>query len=232
MSDDSGDFELFKGPAAKEKDEKSDEKFREEMAKAQAALQNLQQEEGQARTYDQSLAAIIVQFLSQPQNTDLFLLISRVVALNLPSEFVIAVLSLIDKKAHQEVLRYLSEAKKAEGSSRHSSHAALVIRHEANFQTLPLEHKRIIESWVANMALVAGKGPHRILETLVIPGPDKRISPLVVQLSSFILRNYLAEHQLAVAYETLREFMERVFVELVSKLAKHVHEQKALPQNP
>jgi len=60
-----GDFELFGAPTAKEHDEKSDEKFREEMRRAQKAMQQLQKEEGKARAHDDKLAQIIVQFLSQ-----------------------------------------------------------------------------------------------------------------------------------------------------------------------
>ncbi len=218
MADGSNDFELFKAPAAQEKDEKSDEKFREEMRRAQTAMQQAQKDEGKAKGFDFALASIIVRFLSQPQNTDLFLLISRVVALNLPSEFVIAVLSLDDEKARQVVVGLLAEGKKS-GESHHDSHSALVIRHEANFQTLSPELKKEIESWAADMASVAGRTPERILESALLPGLERKISPVLVQLAAFILRNFLAKHQVTMEYADLRDFMERIFLEIIKTLA-------------
>lgn len=217
MADGSNDFELFKAPAAQEKDEKADEKFREEMKRAQQAMQQAQKDEGKAKGFDLVLASIIVRFLSQPQNTDLFLLISRVVSLNLPSEFVIAILSLDDDKARQVVVGLLAEGKKGP----HESHSALAIRHEANFQTLSPELKKEIEAWAADMAAVAGRTPEHILEAILLPGLEKQISPVLIQLSAFILRNFLAKHQVAMEYADLRDFMERVFLEIVKTLAKH-----------
>ena len=216
MADGSNDFELFQAPAAAEADEKSDEKFREEMKRSQQAMQKAQKDEGKAKGFDLVLASIIVRFLSQPQNTDLFLLISRVVSLNLPSEFVISVLSLDDEKARQVVVGLLAEAKAA---PQRDEHAALAIRHEANFQTLSPELKKEIEVWAADMALVAGKSPERILEAILLPGLERQISPVLIQLSAFILRNYLAKHQAAMEYEDLRGFMEMVFLEIVKTLA-------------
>jgi hypothetical protein len=215
MADGSNDFELFKAPAAQEKDEKSDEKFREEMRRAQQAMQQSQKDEGKAKGFDLILASIIVRFLSQPQNTDLFLLISRVVSLNLPSEFVIAILSLDDEKARQVVAGLLAEAKGAH----HSSHSALAIRHEANFQTLSPELKKEIESWATEMAAVAGRTPERILEAILLPGLERKLSPVLIQLSAFILRNYLAKHQVTMEYEELRSFMEQIFLEIAKTLA-------------
>ncbi|MBI5422320.1 hypothetical protein HZA44_04270, partial [Candidatus Peregrinibacteria bacterium] len=206
MADGSNDFELFSAPAASEKDEKADEKFREEMKRGQQAMQQLQRDEGQAKGYDYSLAAIIVQFLSQPQNTDLFLLVSRVVSLNIPSELVIAVLSLVDKKAHQVTRGFLAEGKGAE-AGRHA-HSALALHNQTNFDGLSPEHKKTIEGWVGDIAQVAGKSPQRMVETLVVLGAEKHISTTVVQLGAFILRNYLAAQQVAIGYEELRGFME------------------------
>jgi len=216
MADGSNDFELFQAPAAAEADEKADEKFREEMKRAQAAMQKAQKDEGKAKGFDLILASIIVRFLSQPQNTDLFLLISRVVSLNLPSEFVISVLSLDDEKARQVVVGLLAEGK---AGAPHDADSALAIRHEANFQTLSPELKKEIEAWAADMAVVAGRTSERILEAILLPGLERQISPVLVQLSAFILRNFLAKHQVAMEYEDLRGFMERVLLEIVKTLA-------------
>lgn len=224
MAEGGSDFELFTGPAPSEQGEMSDEQFQEEMRRTQAAVQQLQQEEGQAKAYDNSLAQIIVQFLSQPQNTDLFLLISRVVAQNIPSELIIAVLSLIDQNAEDEVKGFLA-AGKAEVSEAQS---ALTIHQKADFQTLDPEHKKAIDEWVQNLFAVASKKPHRVLETLVIPKKEREISPIFIQLSAFVLRKYLENNGLNLEFQVIHDFMLGVFVEIVKNLENLVKEQKRL----
>ncbi|MBU1018047.1 hypothetical protein KKA33_03390 [Patescibacteria group bacterium] len=219
-----GDAELFTGPAPSEKKEMGDEQFHDEMKRTQQALKQLQQEEGQAKGYDNSLATIIVHFLSQPQNTDLFLLVSRTVAQNLPSELIIAILSLVDKKAAKEVKGLLEEG---EVSSKHKG-KALILHQKGDFQTLAPEHKKAIDHWTQNMFQVASKKPHRILESIVIPSLERKLSPMPIQLSAFILRNYLADHQIDIDFQLLRDFMQGVFVEIVKNLESQIGEQKHL----
>jgi hypothetical protein len=219
-----GDVELFNGPKPSEKKEGSDEKFREEMARTQQALAQLKKEEGQAKAYDNSLAAIIVQFLSKPENTDLFLLVSRTVAQNVPSELIIAILSLIDKKSHDETKGYLETGKQNDSKEE----TALALPKTADFESLSPAHKKAIDKWVSSISQVAAKKPHRALETIVIPGPERELSSVVVQLSAFILRNYLAKHETAIEFQILRDFMEGVFLEIVKNLEELVKEQKQL----
>ena len=217
---DQSDFELFTGPAPSEKKEMSDEKFQKEMQRSQQALQQLQKEEGQAKGHDNSLAAIIIQFLNKPQHTDLFLLISRTVAQNIPSELLIAILSLVDKKAQEEVKDLLKGG--------NAPKKALAVHQKADFQTLSPAHKKAIDTWISHMAEVASKKPHRVLETVVIPGPKRELSSVLVQLSAVILRNYLTDHKVDSEFQTLRDFMQGVFVEIVKNLETLVKGQKKI----
>jgi hypothetical protein len=221
-----GDFELFGAPTAKEHDEKSDEKFREEMRRAQKAMQQLQKEEGKARAHDDKLAQIIVQFLSQSGGTDLFLLISRCVAQDIPSELIIAVLSLVDRKASEEIVNILKEAKKE---------AALVVPQYGDIHTLNEAQKKTINDWIQNITVAAAHKPHRTLESVLIKSVAKgtkelvrEISPPFVQLSAFILRNYLAMQETQVEVQKLREFMENVYFKIIQDLEEMMQGQKKL----
>ncbi len=218
------DFELFSGPAPSEKKEMSDEKFQEEMKKTQKAMQDLKREEGKAKANDDNLAAIIVQFLGQPENTDLFLLISRTVAQNIPSELIIAVLSLIDKRSLEEVKGLLEGAKGKSGREGHE----MIVHQNANFESLSPHHKKAIDKWIGNISEVAAKKPHRVLDTVVIPGPERVLSPVLVQLSAFILRNFLLKHEITMEFQILRDFMQGVYVEIVKNLELLIKEQKRL----
>ena len=219
-----GDFELFSGPTPSEKKEGSDEKFQEEIKKAQKAAKQLKKEEGKAKGNDNALAAIIVQFLGDPNNTDLFILISRVVAQNIPSELIIAILSLIDESAHKEV-KGLLEAGKDSGASKHTD---LEVHQKADFNSLSPAQKKAIDSWILDLSNVAAKKPHQILETIIIPTPQRQLSPMPIQLSTFILRKYLEKHQVDIEFEMLRDFMQKFFVELIKNLESLLEGQKKL----
>lgn len=226
----SGDFELFGAPAAKEQDEKSDEQFREEMKRTQQAMQQLQKEEGKARAHDNNLAQIIVQFLSQQSGgTDLFLLISRCVAQDIPSELIIAVLSLVDRKASEEIGNILKEAKKE---------MALVVPQYSEVHVLNAAQKKVIDEWIGNISMAAGSKPHRTLESVLLKSAVKNtgeivreISPPLVQLSAFIMRYYLAMQQTQVELETLRDFMQNVYFKIIQDLEEMVQGQKQLEKN-
>lgn len=223
-----GDFELFGAPAAKEHDEKSDEKFREEMKRAQQAMQQLQKEEGQARAHDDKLAQIIVQFLSQQggSGTDFFLLISRCVAQDIPSELIIAVLSLVDRKASEEIANILKEAKKE---------TALAVPQYKEVHTLNAAQKLAIDKWIQNISIAAAHKPHRTLDTVLIKSVNKgtneivhEISPPFVQLSAFIMRNYLAMQTTQIDVQKLREFMENVYFKMLQNLQEMMQGQKKI----
>ena len=227
-----GDFELFTGPAPKEKGEKSEEKFRDEMKRAQQALAQLQKEEGKAKANDHKLAKILIQFLSQPENTDLFLLISRTIAQDIPSELILAVISLIDKNASEEIKGYLESAE----GEKPAENKALTVTENKDFKSLSPDQKKTIDKWISTINEVALKKPHRVLESLIITKRSetnqatKEISPVLIQLSAFILRNYLNSQNVSLEFNQLKEFMQAVFVKLVKNLSELVEEQKKITE--
>lgn len=225
---DTGDFELFSAPAAQEHDEKSDEQFREEMKRAQKAMQQLQKEEGKARAHDDKLAQIIVQFLSQQGGlgTDFFLLISRCVAQDIPSELIIAVLSLIDRKASEEIEVILKEAKRE---------TALVVPQYKDVHTLNTAQKLAIDEWISNITMAAIHKPHSTLSSVLVKRAGKNSDQLIreishpfVQLSAFIMRNYLAIQETQIDFQTLREFLESVYLKMMQDLEEMMQGQKKL----
>jgi len=226
------DFELFNAPAAKESSDQSDEKFSEEMRKTQAALAQLQKEEGQSKTNDDRLAQIIIQFLSKPEYTDLFLLISRCVAQNIHSELILAVLSLIDKAASEEVNLMLR--------GKETSTGAIAVKSADGFEKLLPEQKKAMDKWISSIRLVAAKNPYRTLGGILIMKKSTQpadmgkmvfmVSDAIVQLAAIILRNFLSGHG-TIEFDAIHEFMEAVFVELVKTLEALVQDQKKISKN-
>lgn len=219
-----GDFELFGAPAAKESSEAGDEQFREEMRQTQAAVKQLQKEEGKAKAQDNNLAGIIVQFLGQPQNTDLFLLISRVVAQNVPSEFILALISLIDEAAHQEVTSYLTAGKLTNPIDA----TALAINPKTEFSSLPPEHKGVIDAWVKQLNESALHKPHRMLETAIQRRPEPMLSEPLVQLGAFILRRYMEKYRVEYDFDHLRDFFQSVLLEIIKNAEGLLEGQKQI----
>lgn len=220
-----GDLDsLGMGSSASEGSEMSDEQFREQMQQAQAAMVQLRQEEGKARANDDKLAKIIVQFLAQPGNTDLFLLISRCIAQNIPSEIIIGVLSLVDRTAFMEMENILKEA----------TTTALATPEHHNIHSLSGGQKQAIDEWLRNISIAAGSKPQRALESLLVKKTNtqnevvQEISTPFIQLSAFIMRNFLAMQNTQVDYETLYEFMESVYLKMIQSLEDLLSGQRKL----
>jgi hypothetical protein len=229
-----GDLESLMGGKVSEGSEQGDEQFREQMAATQAALFQLQQEEQRARAQDNNLAGILTRFLAQPANTDLFLLISRCVAADIPSELIIAVISLIDTGANKEVVAFLKAAKDPVHHKAPRETALVQVGHSHDFHSLSPEHKNAIDKWLKHIEQVAAKKPYRVLESMVIKKTDIRnmviseISPHMIQLSAFILRRYLDQFKITVDFDRIRDFMQTVFAALINHLEGLVKGQKKL----
>ena len=80
------------------------------------------------------------------------------------------------------------------------------------------------------MSKVASKKPHRVLEAIIIPGPERELSSTLIQLSAFILRRYLTNNKIDIEFQNLYDFMQGVFVEMVKNLETLVKEQKKIKQ--
>lgn len=232
-----GDFESLAGMGAvSEASEMSDEQFRDQMKKAQSAIKKLKKDEGKAKTQDNNLAQIIVKFLNQHGNTDLFLLISRAVAQDIPSELILTVISLVDKNASKEVFALLKAGEEEIGKQETSKNTSLIVKQFSDFQSLSPEHKAAIDAWIENIQRISIKSPHRTLDTIIeMRRPDgekelediiKEVSPTLIQLSSFILRNYLDEYKINFEFSHLHAFMQAVFVNLVKHLENLIVGQK------
>src|SRR3990167_6732728 len=79
--------------------EELSEEAKQRFAAAAAAMAQIRREEKRSKKRDDQVARVILQFLAQDGNTHLFLLISRLVARDCPSIFILAVVSLmIDEK--------------------------------------------------------------------------------------------------------------------------------------
>ena len=106
--------------------EQASEAAKQRFAGTSAALQQIQREEKKSKRRDDSVAQAILQFLTDNQRTHLATLISRLVSLNCPSHFILAVLSLISKECRGIVNEYLKEALKDRDAELESTNTTIV----------------------------------------------------------------------------------------------------------
>ena len=108
--------------------EQASEAAKQRFAGTSAALQQIQHEEKKSRRRDDSVAQTILQFLTDAQRTHLATLISRLVALNCPSHFILAVLSLISPNC---------KARSAVSSSAVQSRCSASLKRSSRNKSLP-----------------------------------------------------------------------------------------------
>lgn len=216
MAEEMGGFEGFGGaPGGAEKAGESDEKFRERFAQSQAAVQQIRKEEQRKKQDDNLLAILIVQFLGEPAYTRFFLLISRLVAKNLPSDLIIAIIALIYKPARDHIEQKFG----AEGFN-------IKLPEKMDFSTAA---KAEINTWLRGISNVATSEPQKILAT-GLDGEGK-IDGSLVQLSIFCLQEFLEKQNDAeVNFENIRSFLEAFWKNLFTQIAEQIENQPLLTE--
>lgn len=198
-----------------EKAGENDEKFRDRYRKSQAAIKKIRKQERKKKKQDNTLAHIIVQFLNDPRFTKFFVLISRVIARNIPSDIVLAILSLI----HRESANAIEEKKLKLPTTEPST--------EQNSGAFPPHLKAHINRWTQNITIIGVTEPHRALETLL--DHDWNLDQNIVELAVAVLQQFFVFQKTDLPpVENLRGFCEGFFKTLVNRLEQQVHHQGAL----
>ncbi len=175
--------------------EQLSEEAKARFAGAAAAQQAARKDEKKAKKRDDGVAQMIMRFLSDNQRIHLATLISRLVALDCPSPFLLAILSLVNADCAKVVEEYLNE----QGSSTNIDTRAL----EAIPNTkLPAEANESLEKWILAMELVLATNPQQILHALIVD--EGNIDGTVLQLTTFVLEEFLKSHGKAVPFAALQ----------------------------
>jgi hypothetical protein len=172
------------------------EEARARFAGAAAAQQQARKDEKKAKKRDDGVAAMIMRFLSDTQKTHLATLISRLVALDCPSPFLLAVLSLVNADCAKAVEDYLAE----QGSTPEVDVKSLAPLGEGT--ALSADANAALEKWIFSMELVLASDPERILKALIVD--EGNIDGTVLQLTTFVLEEFLKGHGKAVAFPDLQ----------------------------
>lgn len=196
--DELGGFESFApSEGGSGASEQASEAAKQRFAGTGAALRALQKEEKKAKKRDDGVAQAIMQFLTDAQRAHLATLISRLVALNCPSHFIIAVLSLISPDCHRIVIEYLKENAREREEALERGEAAVALAGE-----LSAEANRLLVEWVARMDAVLENDRQSILQALLVS--EKNLDGTILQLTTFVLQEFLHTQHKAAAFEKLQ----------------------------
>ncbi len=165
-------------------------------AAQQASLQQLQRDEKKSKKRDDGVAQIILQFLTDTQRTHLAVLIARLVAINCPTPFILAILSLINEQCRAGVEEYLKD-KNVQTSENQS--LPIILQGERG---LDASANTKLVMWIARMDHVLQTDPETILGSLLID--QNNIDGTVLQLTTFVLQTFLTEHGKNAEFENLQ----------------------------
>ena len=191
-------------------------------AAAGAAMAQIRKEEKKSKKKDDRVAQVIIQFLGDDGNAHLFTLISRLVARDCPSIFILAILSLIDTESLEAVQEYLKETMDKDASEAVDESMALT-----NSGELDAESNRTLVDWITRMQMVLSVTPEQILVKLMID--DKNIDGTVLQLTTFVLQRFFEERKRKAEFEKLQpltaSILQTVFEPFIGKVRKILLEQ-------
>lgn len=188
------------------------EQAAQRFAAGQQAAAAQQKDEKKAKKRDDGVAQMIVQFLSDLQRTHLATLIARLIARDCPSTFVLAILSLINDGCKTAVEDYLRE-KQIDPASTGIDRALIptdgALTDVANEQ---------LGTWIIRMDLTLQTDQDNVLKALIVD--DQNIDGTVLQLTSFVLQEFLKIHGKEVPFEQLQQLAARV---LQTLFTPHMH---------
>lgn len=183
MSEMGGDI-LGPGEGSSGAPEQLSEEAKQRFAAAAAAMKAIQREEKRSKKRDSKVVQTIIKFLNDDRYSHLFLLISRLVARDCPSVFILSILSLIDEESRVVVTEYLQEGGKELPVI---SGPAVSIVKDGNLDAHTNEE---LLQWVTRMQLVLSLEAKEILRRLVVD--DDAMDGTVLQLSTFVLQEFFA----------------------------------------
>lgn len=173
------------------------EEAKQRFAAAAAGMQQIRREEKKSKRRDDQVAKAIIQFLAEQEHTHLFVLVSRLVARDCPSIFILAILSLIHEGCRTTVKEYLSESFEDIPEPDLSSATALTVS-----GAIAAEEGAILIRWITRLQAVLSLDVSGILLKLMVD--EQHIDGTVLQLTTFVLQEFFRAQKKEIPFEKLQ----------------------------
>lgn len=202
--------------------EELSEEAKQRFAAAAAGMQQIRREEKKSKRRDDQVARAIVQFLDDAEHTHLFVLVSRLVARDCPSIFILAILSLIHQGCRDTVKEYLSEMLKDIPEPDLSSSKELT-----KGGAIAVEEGQILIRWITRLQTVLSLDTAGILLKLMID--EKHIDGTILQLTTFVLQEFFHIQRKEIPFEKLQpltaSILQTVFEPFIPSVRKLLQEK-------
>jgi hypothetical protein len=204
------------GGSAEQLSEEAAQRF----AAAAAAGKAAQKDERRAKKRDDGVAQMILRFLTDEQRLHMATLISRLVARDCPSVFLLSVLSLVSPECKTVVEDYLKD-KEAKGELPEGEMQAT---NELLAQTDPE-----FTPWIARMQTVLAFEHTAVLQSLMVDATN--LDGTILQLTSFTVQEFLHAKGQDAPFEKLQALtaaiLQTLFQPYLEVLQQHMLEQEA-----
>ena len=208
-----GDIPEHSGQAGEGR-EQSKERFQEKLKKTKAQIKKIHQEEKKKKIFNTSLSGIIVHLLKKGDNDEIIVLISDLVESNVPSDFILSIISIYIKEA--EI--YITNQGELVLTTGHSQ--KLVLSNIKNNKFSP-EVNAKITNWGNLVVKIALQDAQKVLET-VIQVETWSTHPSLIKLSVMVLEKFLKNKKEKVEHKELlqfaQSFLENIFEQIQKKL--------------
>ncbi len=219
------------------------EALKEKMKAAAAQIAAIKKEEGKQKKTENELLRILLKFVKTSHKQDLVLLISRVLEINIPANFILAIIILSNEDIREAVggdYKMLQGASAPDpellAGASHNSTSLVFFREQDD--TLPLRIKIELDNWIKGLLFQAQEKPQKLLKTaykveiIKHAGPTefdpptleevKKIHPALVNLTTYIVRDYLEQNKINEEYEILKDFAAFILKGILTKTKEYV----------
>jgi len=203
--------------------EKAQEQFKEKRKKAQAAIKKIHKEEAKKKIYDYTLSSIIVQMLNAGGFDEIIVCLSELIEKNVPSDFLLTILSLINKEA----ARYIYKQHSTDLIPRPLFNKEIIERNHDLFNQAIREE---IKKWGDLIIKIAFKDIEKILET-IIETETWTLNIHLPKLCALVLEKFLEEKKDKKEFAELIQFVEKFLNTLLAKLQESFDKKSLVVNN-
>jgi len=223
------------------------EKLKEKAKKAQAAIKKIKQEESKVKKKDQQLGGIISGLIKSGSNSEILLLIVKLLAKRFTSSFIMGVLSLISSESKEAIekkfqistggeapadLPRLNTAAGTENTGSADKALEYTSKQSGSGQggqesaglasELPLHLKERLSTWVGDMWSVSSVKAPRTCSFLF---SGDIIEPIAVQFVSFVIQDFLSKNNCQAQWGKVSVFSEQFLTNLGKKLKEKINQE-------
>jgi hypothetical protein len=197
--------------------EQASEAVREQFVASAKQAKQQAKDERKARKRDDSIAKTIIQFLGDDAHSHLFPLISRLVARDCPSIFILALLSLIHEPSKTTVEEYVREQR-----------VLIDIKTATLSSELDTASQEELLLWISRLQLVLTIDGIKVLSRLMLD--EDNMDGTILQLTNHILIEFFHKHHRIVTADKLQpltvSILQNMIEPFLDKVAAYFAEER------